>query len=130
MARVETHVHNAALQAYLVNPRGDVAGDVRRRLRLVERGAKKLVRKDTRRLERSIRTQYFSRPWPSGSVGAYTSYALIEHDGTRPHIIRPHLRKRLRFKVKGRVVYATVVRHPGTRGSHFLTIPLRRYAGG
>lgn len=129
MARVTTHVNGTVLQGYLVSPTGDVARDMRRRLRLVEREGKRLVRKDTRRLERSIRTNYRARPWPGGSVTADTEYALMEHDGTRPHIIRPHLRKRLRFKVKGRVVYTTLVRHPGTRGSHFLTIPLRRYAG-
>lgn len=47
-----------------------------------------------------------------------TSYVL---HGTRPHTIRP--RKSggaLRFVVGGRVVYARVVHHPGTKANNFL----------
>ncbi len=45
--------------------------------------------------------------------------------GTRPHTIRPVRAKALRFNVAGRVVYATVVHHPGTRKNDFLTEALR-----
>lgn len=54
--------------------------------------------------------------------GAGRGYALIVHEGSRPHTIRPRPpRKSLRFRVAGRVVYATRVAHPGTGADPFLT---------
>lgn len=47
-------------------------------------------------------------------------------DGTRPHLIRPRRAKALRFEVGGRVVYAKLVRHPGTKANDFLGRALRR----
>lgn len=44
--------------------------------------------------------------------------------GTRPHLIRPVRAKALRFTVGGRVVYAKLVRHPGTRANNFLAASL------
>lgn len=52
-----------------------------------------------------------------------TRYVL---DGTRPHIIRPRRAKALRFEVGGEVVYAQLVRHPGTRPNNFLIRALRQ----
>jgi hypothetical protein len=40
--------------------------------------------------------------------------------GTRPHIIRPSRRSRLRFEVGGKVVFARLVHHPGTKANNFL----------
>ncbi|MEU1815133.1 hypothetical protein ABZ543_08040 [Streptomyces roseifaciens] len=40
--------------------------------------------------------------------------------GTRPHIIRPRRAKALRFTVDGQVVFAKLVRHPGTQPNNFL----------
>lgn len=42
------------------------------------------------------------------------------HDGTRPHTIRPRNAQVLRFVVDGRVVFARVVHHPGTRARPFI----------
>ncbi|MFJ7090347.1 hypothetical protein ACIQWL_08780 [Streptomyces mirabilis] len=47
-------------------------------------------------------------------------------DGTRPHLIRPRRAKALRFEVGAQVVFATLVRHPGTRANDFLGRALRR----
>lgn len=41
-------------------------------------------------------------------------------NGTRAHLIRPRRRKALRFEVGGRVVFARLVRHPGTRANDFM----------
>lgn len=46
---------------------------------------------------------------------ADTDYAEIVAKGSRPHIIRPRSARALRFNVGGRVIYARVVHHPGTR---------------
>lgn len=48
-------------------------------------------------------------------------YALMVHQGTRPHTIVPRRSKSLRFRVGGRIVYATRVSHPGTSPDPFLT---------
>lgn len=53
--------------------------------------------------------------------------------GTRPHIIRPRRAKSrrgnrkaaLRFEVGGSVVFAPLVRHPGTRANDFMSRALR-----
>lgn len=96
--------------------------DLDSRARRVERLAKQLVGVDTTRLIRSIR-----RERGEGFVDivagipGQTPYTMWHHDGTRPHIVRPRRAKALRFVVNGRVVYAARVRHPGTRGSRFLT---------
>lgn len=54
-------------------------------------------------------------------ISTNVAYAQYVHDGTRPHVIRPRRRQALRFVVGGRVVYAKVVHHPGTRARPFLT---------
>lgn len=48
--------------------------------------------------------------------------------GTRPHKIRARNAKVLRFEVGGRVVYARVVNHPGTKATHFLAKATRQVA--
>ncbi len=41
-------------------------------------------------------------------------------NGTRPHQIRPRTRQALRFTVGGRVVFAKIVNHPGTKPDDFM----------
>lgn len=50
---------------------------------------------------------------------------LFVLNGTRPHLIRPRRKKALRFEVGGEVVFAKLVRHPGTRPNDFLGRALR-----
>jgi ABC-type uncharacterized transport system permease subunit len=59
-------------------------------------------------------------------VGSDNRVALMHHQGTRPHIIMPRTAKTLRFYSRGRIVYAQVVRHPGTQPNRYLTDNLRR----
>lgn len=85
---------------------------------------------DTGRLRSSIRAdppRLFTLR-PSVRVGSDLDYAEWVHDGTRPHTIRPRRAKALRFVVGGRVVYAKVVQHPGTRPRPFLDRALREVA--
>lgn len=77
----------------------------------------------TGRLGQSIRAEGVENAGEmvvSGSVTANTDYALYVHEGTRPHLIRPKRAKALRFEVGGRVVFAKLVRHPGTKARPFL----------
>lgn len=92
--------------------------------------AKVLAPVDTGRLRASIQGE-FSRSFtlrPRFTVGSNVSYAAYVNDGTRPHIIRPRNAQALRFMVGGRVVYARVVHHPGTRARPFLDRALREAA--
>jgi hypothetical protein len=76
------------------------------------------------------------------TVGTDVDYAVMVHDGTRPHIIKPkraHTLRRssrgvvkpaLRFEIGGQVVYARVVHHPGTDPRPFLDRALREETAG
>lgn len=57
-------------------------------------------------------------------VVASDSKALMHHEGTKPHLIKPR-GKTLAFSSKGKVVYTRIVRHPGTKPNRFLTDSLR-----
>ncbi len=50
---------------------------------------------------------------------ATTPQAKFTDEGTRPHIIRPRNKKALRFRVGGRIVFATVVHHPGNKATRW-----------
>lgn len=107
--------------------------DLHRRMKTrVLPGAKRMVGVDTGRLRANTREQSgvlatvgpYSQVvsgW-RGSQGGARSYVMPHHDGTPPHIIRARRTNgRLRFTVGGRVVFRRQVRHPGTRGTKFLT---------
>lgn len=99
---------------------------------LVTARAKVLAPVDTGRLRASIGPPEYRRTFtlrPEVSVVAHTDYAKYVHDGTRPHTIRPRQAQALRFLVGGRVVYAKVVNHPGTRARPFLDQAAREIAG-
>lgn len=59
-------------------------------------------------------------------VGSDSRVALMHHEGTSPHTILPKRAKTLRFYSHGRIVYAKVVHHPGTRPNRYLTDNLRK----
>lgn len=98
--------------------------------RQVVNRARVLVPVDTGRLRSSIRAdppRIFSFRG-SLTVGSDLEYAAAINDGSRPHVIRPRRAQVLRFRVGGQVVFARVVNHPGTRGTHFLDKALRDVA--
>ena len=117
------------LAAFVRDGGGPVVRDLMRRATNVQTGARALVRKRTRATERSITKRVEIRGGvPVAIIQATTEYAIYEHDGTRAHLIRARRRQALRFPAGGAVVFATVVRHPGTTGSKFLlnALPLAR----
>ena len=62
---------------------------------------------------------------PTGDPLAWTvdvgaDYGADVEFGTGPHIIRPRKGKFLRFVVNGKVVFARIVRHPGTAANPYL----------
>jgi hypothetical protein len=54
------------------------------------------------------------------TIGSTLNYALLHHNGSRPHIIKPKNAQMLRFTQRGRVVYSRAVLHPGTRPNRYL----------
>ena len=106
----------------------------RRELRVAERQvvnrAKILCPVDTGRLRASIKSKRsgFFTLRPKATVYSNVAYAGFVNDGTRPHIIRPRRAKALRFRMNGRIVYAQVVNHPGTRARPFLDRALEEIA--
>lgn len=114
----------------LRNPKGIVGTHMNSVGRKVTRLAKVQVGVDTGDLKRSI--SYKIRTAPGGflvTVTASDSKALMHHQGTKPHIITPKKAKALRFQQHGKIVYARIVHHPGTKANRFLTDPMRTVVG-
>lgn len=66
-------------------------------------------------------------PVVRGGPGGPSADITVRHpavgyviNGTPPHQIRPRTRQALRFTVGGRVVFARLVNHPGTKPNDFL----------
>lgn len=54
-------------------------------------------------------------------VGSEDPIALLHHEGTVPHGIRPRVKKILAFIWQGAVTFRMYVNHPGTRPNRYLT---------
>lgn len=123
----EFHPDRVAMRQMLRGPGGLVHKDITKRTRRAETFAKAQVGKDTRELYRSISYRITTGSGNVlGVVSANNKIALMHHNGTRPHIIAARRAQTLRFKSRGKIVYAKVVRHPGTRPNRFLTDSLRK----
>lgn len=116
--------------AFIVEVNGPVVRDLERRMTRAQLAAKRTVRKRTGKLAGTIRknTGYRKRsPYVDVIAGApRMKYTGFEEFGTEPHIItvRRKRKKALRFEVGGTVMFRRSVRHPGTKGSHFLEFAL------
>jgi hypothetical protein len=92
------------------------------------------------RLRASIGTDLKVRGqfWVEAKIGSTVNYALVVHRGARRHLILPRHKRMLSFywdKAPRRLVTQTgpyagkvmlgSVMHPGMRGVHYLTVPLR-----
>jgi hypothetical protein len=68
---------------------------------------------------------------PTMQVGSESKVALWHHEGTQAHTIVPRRAARLVFYSPraGRVIFAKIVHHPGTKPNRFLTNALRALRG-
>lgn len=124
-----TFIPNTAGIKYVLRGQGGpVWNDITKRTRRAHTLARIQMGKDTRALHRSTtyRVSVGSRGGVTGTVISNNKIALMHHNGTRPHIIVPKKAKTLRFKSRGKIVYAKIVRHPGTRPNRYLTDSLRK----
>ena len=109
------------LDYLLNNPMGEVGRHLSRSARKVLVAARGQVGVDTGRLKASLgmshgrdtRGQFVK-------VGSKLNYALAHHEGTRPHMIVPNRSQVLVFNKGGRVIYTTMVKHPGTKANRYL----------
>lgn len=116
-----------AMDRFLLSPSGDVGKYLAKKGRLIEAGAKRQVGVQTGALRASIHMRHFSDPRGQYvKIGSSLNYARMHHEGTKPHLIRPNTAHMLRFYSKGQIVFAHMVRHPGTPANRYLTDNMRR----
>lgn len=119
-------IRKAELDFMLNNPSGDVGRYLAKKGRMVQAAARAQVGVRTGALRASIhmrhlrdsRGQYLK-------IGSELNYALLHHEGSRPHLIVAKRATVLRFVNRGRVVYAHSVMHPGTKANRYLTDNLK-----
>lgn len=115
---------------FLDKPNGEVGRYLARKGRLIEFGAKRQVGVSTGALRASIHMRHFTDPRGQYvRIGSPLKYARAHHEGTKPHLIKPNTAQMLRFVSKGQIVFAHMVRHPGTPPNRYLTDNMRRIIG-
>ena len=127
MANYRLVFREPALRRYLESENGQVGDYLKKKGNQLTVLAKSYAGVRTGALRASIHMRH-SRD-PRGQyimVGSPLKYAKMHHEGTKPHMIYPNSAKVLRFVTKGQVVYANAVRHPGTKGTKFLTRAMRQ----
>ena len=82
---------------------------------LVRGRAYDLAPKKTGRLRKSIGVRRTRRGYEVVMGGSEAPYAGYVEYGVRPHLIKAKRARALRFEVKGEVVYARYVMHPGSK---------------
>ena len=106
----------------LNNPDGPVGKSLTRRGIKVLVAARRQVGVDTGKLQKSLRiNRERAARGQFVKVGSKLNYALAHHEGSRPHIITPTRAQVMVFNKGSRVIYATSVRHPGTKANRYLT---------
>lgn len=120
-------VFRPAMDTYLNSPSGQVGKYLARKGRLIEAAAKRQVGVQTGALRSSIHMRHFTDPRGQYvKIGSPLKYARLHHEGTKPHLIRPNTAHMLRFQSRGQIVFAHLVRHPGTPPNRYLTDNMRR----
>lgn len=120
----------AAIKFLLRDPNGMVADHFHDLSRRTVRLAKRQVGVDTGALKASIGYTLRATGAPIVSrIGSSNKIALLHHEGSVPHVILPKKAQTLRFKSHGRIVYAKIVNHPGTKPNRYLTDSLRAVIG-
>ena len=133
---VKVIIHGAALDEILRSPNGPAMKDMMYRGEKLKGLAKAQVRlghihggSGYGNLRDSIVSRVMTAPGSIGMpvvvVGSTHPIALIHHEGTRPHMIRPRYKKALRFPGATGGGYGWVfskwAAHPGTKPNRYLT---------
>ena len=118
--------NRSGLDNLLHNPAGTVGRYLKKKGRRITTAARGQVGVRTGALRNSIHMRHFRDPRGQYiKIGSSLSYARMHHDGTKPHLILPTRGANLRFFSKGFLVFAQMVRHPGTKPNRYLTDNLK-----
>lgn len=120
-------IDRKAFESEFNSPSGMVGRHLIKQAKLLQRLARAQVGMKTGKLRKSI--NYTINKRSTGlvaTIGSNNKIAFWHHEGTKPHIITPKSAKTLRFNSRGKIVYAKVVRHPGTKPNKYLTDNLRK----
>ena len=116
----------AELDFLLNSPEGDVGKYLAKKGRLIMAAAKAQVGVRTGALRSSIHMRHLrDSRGQYVKIGSNLDYALLHHQGTKPHVIRPDRAKVLRFVRGSRIIYTTSVMHPGTKANRYLSDNLK-----
>jgi len=119
-------IRKAELDFMLNNPSGEVGRYLAKKGRIIQAAARAQVGVRTGALRASIHMRHLRDSRGQFiKVGSSLNYALLHHEGSKPHIIVPDRATILKFATRGRVVYAHAVRHPGTKANRYLTDNLK-----
>ena len=120
-------INKAAYDLYTTSPKSDVGNYLRKRAIKLQALAKRQVGVKTGTLRKSIHYRVVrDGKGLVATVGSNNRIALMHHNGTKPHIIKPRYAQTLRFYSHGRIVYSKLVFHPGTKPNRYLTDNLSR----
>ena len=120
------NIRKAELDFLLNNPSGSVGRYLARKGRLVTTAARGQAGVRTGALRASIHMRHLrDSRGQFVRIGSPLNYALMHHEGTKPHLITPNRAQVLRFVRGSTVVFAHSVMHPGTKPNKFLTDNLR-----
>lgn len=126
---VSVNIYDAVLLSYLNTPAGPLWKKLDRRADRAQRGAKAKVGVKTGRLRASIYKRHLGNATGQYiTIGSKVNYALMHHEGTRPHTITAKKGKALTFTKGAKVVRTPMVKHPGTRPNKFLSSQLYHFA--
>ena len=119
-------IRKAELDFMLNNPSGEVGRYLAKKGRIVQAAARAQVGVRTGALRASIHMRHLrDSRGQYVKIGSALNYALLHHEGSKPHLIVPNRATVLKFATRGRMVYAHAVMHPGTKANRYLTDNLK-----
>jgi HK97 gp10 family phage protein len=116
---ITVKVEKASLKIVVSRLEKAVKGLLRELAEYAEEEMRRQAPERTGRLRRSIRKR-LNLAALEVEVGPDVEYAVYVEYGTHPHVIRPVRAEALRFEVEGEIVFARLVRHPGTKPNPFV----------
>lgn len=130
----EIKIDKTALHRFLNTPHSGDAEDLWKYLEkkklLAVAGAKAAAGFRTGRLRKNISGRHLGNMTGQYvTVGSDVPYALLHHEGSKPHVITPQNGKVLRFQRGSQVIFTEKVFHPGTRANPYLRRQLVHFRG-
>lgn len=129
---LEVELYTNRLRIFLNTPnsgdREDLWKWLEKKKKLAVAGAKEMVGVRSGALRKNITGRHLGNfTGQYVTVGADLPYALLHHEGTKPHVITPQNGKLLHFRAGSRSVYTAMVFHPGTKPNPYLRSQLTHF---